>query len=156
MRRLLKNRLVILALCILFGLIASKVPGRLTITRTSSVKYRVFWTMGADTGKLKKGRYLRANHSLELPQYKCSPCSIVKKVGCMPGDRLDVKDGMFFCNDEFLCKAMAINGIDYFHHAGAIPAGHLFVMGDSKNSYDSRYFGLISFEDIDALLIPIF
>ena len=148
-----KKRLIIAGLCLLVGFLAGQVPARITINKTGSVKHHVFWSLKPDPAKFWHGQYVRANTFLELPGYDCDPCSIVKKVGCRAGDHLDVQDGRFFCNTRPICEVMA--GHEPFDFSGTVPEGKIFLIGDSPNSYDSRYFGFIEEEAIDAILRPI-
>jgi conjugal transfer pilin signal peptidase TrbI len=148
-----KKRLLIAGLCLLVGYVAGQVPPRITINKTGSVKYHFFWSLSPDPAKLSHGQYVRANVNLVLPGYDCAPCSIVKKVGCRAGEHLESQGSRFFCNTQPLCEAMA--GHDPFYFSGIIPEGKVFLIGDSPNSYDSRYFGFIEKGAIDAILRPI-
>jgi conjugal transfer pilin signal peptidase TrbI len=156
MTRLSKKQWLLTIGCIALGYMASFIPGRITITKTDSVKYHFFWSNKADTTKLKSGDYIRFTKSLDVDWYDCAPCSMVKRVGCMSGEDLQIKGDSFFCQGKFIVKQ---NGSDQgkgFTFNGPIPPKHLFVIGDNDKSYDSRYFGFIKTEDIDANLIPIF
>ena len=148
------DRFIIAALCLITGFYAAKIPQRLTITKTKSVKHRIFWSVKPDLKKLAYGKYIRAMVHLDLPKFKCDPCSIVKKVGCKAGDHLEEQGGGFRCNGTTICHVK--EGKDPFKFNGVIPDGSVFLIGDSLDSYDSRYFGFIDEEDIDAFLIPIF
>jgi hypothetical protein len=126
---------------------------RLTVTVTDSVKHRVFWSYPYDPQKIVQGQYVRANTHLDLPQVSCDPCSIVKKVGCRAGDLLSSRGGQFFCNAVPICKALP--GNEPFEFNGSVPEGKVFLIGDSPNSYDSRYFGFVDEGAIDAILRPL-
>jgi signal peptidase I/conjugal transfer pilin signal peptidase TrbI len=66
----------------------------------------------------------------------------------------------FFCNGEFLgvAKDYSRKGekMQFFAFNGKIPRGFMFVMGEHKDSYDSRYFGLKEKSRIRAKLYPIY
>ncbi len=84
---------------------------------------------------------------------------LVKQVACLPGDRLTVKGRKFYCNGRYLCtaKIKALDGekIKHFKFNGVIPKGYFFAYGKDKNSYDSRYYGLVPIKDITAVAEPI-
>ena len=154
MKKPSKKQWMIVFLCILAGFFAAKIPRHITISKTTSVKPSVFWTLSADFRKIKKGHYVRAVADIELPHFKCNPCSIVKRVGCLAGDHLSEKDGSFFCNDKLIAKVQ--DGMKHFAFNGTVPIGQYFLIGDNPKSYDSRYCGFIAKEAIDARLIPLF
>lgn len=156
MTKLSKKQWLLAIVCIILGYMASFIPGRITITKTDSVKYHIFWSVKANAAKLKRGDYIRFKKSINLDWYECDPCSIVKRVGCMPGEDLQKKGDSFFCQGEFIAKQNGEVKQRSFTYNGKIPPQHLFVIGDNQKSYDSRYFGFIKTEDIDANLIPIF
>ncbi len=66
---------------------------------------------------------------------------LVKRVACLPGERLLVGRGQAVCEGEVLGRLRTEPPPVEFE--GVIPEGKLFVMGDSEDSFDSRYFGLI-------------
>jgi type IV secretory pathway protease TraF len=148
-----KKRLIIAGLCLLAGFFTAKITERITITGNNSVKYTLFWHSAPDVTKMVPGQYVRLKAPMELPGYNCNPCNITKKVGCRSGDHLKNQDGRFFCNERLICEA--ITGHEAFGFSGIIPEGMVFIVGDSPDSYDSRYFGFIEEGDIDAILHPI-
>jgi conjugal transfer pilin signal peptidase TrbI len=148
-----KKRLIIAGLCLLAGYFTAKIVERITITGNHSVKYTLFWHSAPDVAKIVHGQYVRLKAPVALPGYNCKPCNITKKVGCRAGDHLVNKGGRFFCNDKLICKALT--GHEPFDFSGTIPDGKVFLIGDSQDSYDSRYFGFIEEGDIDAILRPI-
>ena len=133
-------------------LIGMAIPGHLTITKTNSVKHNLFWEINRKTPK--KGDYVRL--PLYEPKVGCEPCSIVKRIGCLPGDRLVSEGIKYYCNDEYLGQCETGNNIEPFKFSGAVPSGMVFLVGDRDKSYDSRYFGFKQITDIETVLYPIF
>lgn len=148
-----KNQKIMIGMFIGGFILVALIPMRLTVVVTNSVKYRVFWSYSPDPLKYVHGQYVRANTHKNLPGVSCDPCSIVKKVGCQAGDHLSCQEGQFFCNTVPICKALP--GIKPFEFNGTVPEGKVFLIGDSLDSYDSRYFGFIEEGAIDAILSPI-
>jgi conjugal transfer pilin signal peptidase TrbI len=144
-----KNQKIIIGMLILNALISS----RITVNYTKSLKHRVFWNSPYDPTKIVHGQYVRFNTSMDLPQASCDPCIIVKKVGCRAGDNLRSEGGGFYCNSAQICKALP--GKETFEFNGMVPEGKVFLIGDSLDSYDSRYFGFVDEGDINAILRPL-
>ena len=66
----------------------------------------------------------------------------------------------FFCNGEYLVRAkdFSLKGepLQHFTFNGPVPKGFMFVMGQHKDSFDSRYFGFVEKSRILAKAYPIF
>ncbi len=81
---------------------------------------------------------------------------LVKKVVCMEGDHLVVKDREYYCNGKYLCTAKKFSRrgerLENFKFNGKIPQGMLFLMGPHKDSYDSRYYGFIPIDKVSKVL----
>lgn len=83
--------------------------------------------------------------------------NFIKKVACMPGDELSVRESVYFCNGIMIGVAKNSDSqgrkVDKFFYTGEIPEGKYFVMGSSTNSYDSRYWGFVDREDVIGVSI---
>ncbi len=77
----------------------------------------------------------------------------IKRIIALPNDKVDIKDGKVFVNDEPIDDKYVFEEIDKYGDSLplTVPEGQYFVLGDNRNnSYDSRYLdvGTIKREDI--------
>ncbi len=78
---------------------------------------------------------------------------LIKRVVGLPGDNVEVRDGVLFVNGEhreepYLNRQFPDSG---FYGPTTVPPNHLFMMGDNRaNSRDSRFFGPIPYENIEG------
>jgi signal peptidase I len=78
---------------------------------------------------------------------------LIKRVVGVPGDKISVRGGRLFVNDElqrepYVNKKMPDRS---FAAPTTVPQKHIFVMGDNRaNSQDSRVFGPVPKENIEG------
>jgi conjugal transfer pilin signal peptidase TrbI len=137
------------------------IPRHIGISLTPSLAHRIFW-VSRNPQHVGRGDYVFFEDA-ELARKVGKPehPNIFKIIGCDEGDTLTVDaEKRFFCNGEFLgvAKDYSLKGekVDSFAFNGKIPRGFMFVMGEHKDSYDSRYFGLKEKSRVRAKLYPIF
>jgi len=137
------------------------IPRRIGIILTPSLAHRIFW-VSKDPQQVGRGDYVFFEDA-ELARKVGKPehPNIFKIIRCDEGDTLTVDaEKRFFCNGEFLgaAKDYSLKGenMSHFVFNGKIPNGFMFVMGEHKDSYDSRYFGLKEKIRVRAKLHPIF
>ncbi len=136
----------------------------LSLSATDSVGYHLFY-ITKHFKKIKRWDYVlfpmpKSNiKEIQKETRTFKTRILVKQVACLPGDRLTVKGRKFYCNGRYLCtaKIKALDGekIKHFKFNGVIPKGYFFAYGKDKNSYDSRYYGLVPIKDITAVAEPI-
>ena len=141
--------LVMLCISLLVGM---AIPGHLTITKTRSVKYHLFWEIDRKTPQ--KGDYVRL--PLFEPKVGCAPCSIVKRSAVCQEIGWSVKVLNTTATASFWVNAKTGKNIAPFQFSGTVPPGMVFLVGDRDNSYDSRYFGFKQIADIETVLFPLF
>jgi len=95
--------------------------------------------------------------SLFIDDYKSifdrslAPRRYVKRVVGLPGDEIDIRDGLVYLNGEVLIEDY-VKGSTYtadYSFPMVVPDGFLFVLGDNREvSRDSRAFGPIKQESV--------
>jgi signal peptidase I/conjugal transfer pilin signal peptidase TrbI len=143
-------------------------PSKLVIGYGNSVKHKVFWKVPMEA--LSYDSYVVVKTPKEDPFARGE--NLIKRVGCREGDELLIKGKEYYCVKKggkevfFLgvAKERSMSGIkvEQFNPCNVdpcrveVPSEHVFVIGDHKDSYDSRYFGWVPYERIIAVARPIF
>lgn len=74
----------------------------------------------------------------------------IKRVVALAGDTVEVRDGRLYVNGEPQEEPFIKDEMDSPFRKERVPEGHVFVMGDNRNSSgDSRVFGPV---EVDSLL----
>ncbi|HAM52308.1 MAG TPA: hypothetical protein DCP92_17035 [Nitrospiraceae bacterium] len=75
----------------------------------------------------------------------------VKKLGCAEGEQLESAgpEGRdFYCNGQYLgtAKHFSKTGkpLKTFQYKGVVPKGYLFAIGETRDSYDSKFWGFVN------------
>lgn len=155
-----KKKIQLGALFIIIFLIGSAIPSKFALTTTESVGHTLFFLHRMPAGEVLKKDYVLFEIKDPMVQGG-KQTTIVKRVSCVEGETLRVKGSDYFCNGNELIarakeKSMSGQALKAFQFDGTIPKGFVFVAGDNPNSYDSRYFGLVSINAIKAKAYPIF
>ena len=136
-------------------------PYKFSVTLTPSLKHRVYWLV-RNPERVVRGDYVLFRHRelTSLVGMKKSE-DVLKIVGCNEGELLTVDcQKRFYCNGDYLVRAkdVSLKGEPLRHFAfnGPVPAGFMFVMGQHRDSYDSRYFGFVEKSRIKAKAYPLF
>jgi len=73
----------------------------------------------------------------------------VKRVIGLPGEKVEIRDGKVFINEEELNEPYELEKPDYTYGPIVVPEGSFFVLGDNRNnSKDSHYWGVLSNQNI--------
>ena len=83
---------------------------------------------------------------------------LVKRLGCVEGQYLSRIGNQFYCDGKQIAHSMLRDShgksMPFFSYTGVIPEKKAFAVGDTANSYDSRYWGFINLSETEKL-IPI-
>jgi type IV secretory pathway protease TraF len=136
-----------MVLCLAF-LGGWNIPSRFAYTLTQSVDYWLFFIVERQPAQVEKGDYVLIDFDTSIYPDKSLPPRAIKRVACRGGQFLENRGNEYFCAGQYLGRAKdyTMNGTptNKFIFSGAIPKGHVFVIGSHPDSYDSRYFGLIA------------
>ncbi|MFH7319294.1 S26 family signal peptidase [Desulfurivibrio sp. D14AmB] len=143
-----KGFLLVMLVAVLLGAI---LPSRLSLALGESVRHKLFFLGGRPV-----------EHRIQAGDYLVFPYDghrLTKFAACLPGDRLNVIEGEFFCNGEFLGRALTVNSLGeplpQWQFNGVVPTGRVFMSGHHQRSYDSRYMGFIDIEEITHKAYPL-
>jgi signal peptidase I len=78
--------------------------------------------------------------------------ALIKRVVAVPGDTLEIRDGVIYINDQVVTEDYVVNEpcLDFCHRATEVlPEDAYMVLGDNRNrSHDGRAWGYISRDDV--------
>lgn len=164
MRTVLKNfsrnevcQIAMIASAFAIGLL---IPSRISVTITPSLQHRVFLVADlTDPREIRKDVYVL--FILRSPKiFGGKPTPAIKFVGCAGGEHLEQKERDYYCNGIYLGRAkdfsLAGEKLNRFQYDGRVPDDSIFVLGQHKDSYDSRYFGFIKKKDVKKIAYPLF
>ncbi len=78
-----------------------------------------------------------------------SDIALIKRVIGIPGDKIEVKDGNLYLNDQIQNKFITDKNINYSIGPLIVPENSLWVMGDNRNnSLDSHVWGPLPYKKI--------
>ncbi len=131
---------------------------RIAITTSPSLINRVFFLDNRPELKIEKGDYVLFTKSYSLIN-EGKPLRVIKKIACLEGDMFRNLGKKYYCNGEYLgmAKEESIQGekLNNFLYDGEVPEVKLVVWGYSKDSLDTRYFGFLEREKVEAIAHPI-
>ena len=152
-----------LALAAVFGVMFLS-PLHASVVRHSSVWYKfVIWADAAPEFKPNLGDYVLVPWKGKDPNDAGleDGTILTKRVGCLPGETIRIEDAnVFYCNDRYLGHSLGKMPVSQktlapfpYEPDQAVPEGYVFLIGDTANSYDSRYLGLFPASQIQGKVI---
>lgn len=135
-------------------------PPHLNVTVTPSLGKRIFFLAGKPAqGEIARGDYVVFTE--EHPWSGVASSRMTKRVACQPGDRLSVTDSLdYYCNETYLGRALSEDSagmaLPRFVYDGPIPPDHYFLSGGHPRSYDSRYYGLVTYDRFEHKAVALF
>jgi len=105
-----------------------------------------------------KGEYF-AFRFLSVPNEPRYGRSFVKRLGCVEGEYLENIGRQFYCNGEYLGAAKEISRegkpLGIFEYKGIIPKGRYFAIGETLDSYDSKFWGFVRSEWVIGTVLKV-
>ena len=130
-------------------------PAHISVALTPSLGYHVFFLTAKGKEPFKVGDYLLFAKKVDIAKID----RLLKKVGCIPGQRLTVVNGEYNCDGQILGQALSSDSkgkpLPQFVFNGQVPDGSLFMVGPHPRSYDSRYFGFIHADSVLNKAYPL-
>jgi len=135
------------------------IPSRFAVSITPSTEHRIFFLKkGPPPGELKKGAYVMLNIRSEYVDHG-TPRLVIKRIACSGGEVLNAVGRSFYCDGREIAvaKDLSLKGeeLPRFHYRGKIPVDAVFVTGQHRDSFDSRYFGFVRNEEVKAVAYPL-
>lgn len=136
------------------------IPSRFAVTLTPSTEHRVFFLKkGPSTGELQKGVYVMLDIRSEYVDHG-TPRRVIKRIACTARRELNVIGHDFYCDGREIAvaKDFSLKGkeLPRFLYNGEIPSDAVFVTGQHRDSFDSRYFGFVRKTEVKAIAYPLF
>jgi hypothetical protein len=129
-------------------------PVRWAYAMHHSIDYNLVWWV-ADTEAWRDAEYVMVKWRGADPQHQGieDGMTLVKRVGCRPGGLLSTREAMVYCDGVFLGIALRDvvsrdRKLTQFVFNGPVPTGKVYLIGDSADSYDSRYFGFVNTDQV--------
>lgn len=135
--------------CLALG---SYITNHVLIPATHSISPKLLWKTGDKP--TQQNEYMLFEHvDAYLPE---GETHLVKRLGCIEGQYLTRLNYQFYCDGKEIALAHAEDStgkrLPIFEFTGVIPAGKAFAVGDTDNSYDSRYWGFIDISQAQRVL----
>ncbi|MEN6317915.1 MAG: S26 family signal peptidase [Syntrophaceae bacterium] len=159
-----KRAIIALAVMIPVVILCLWTGKKIFYSLSPSLGYRLFWLTPVTSGQeIQIGEYVlfpapkvfSQLAGIKLPD----SATAMKRLMCKNGQTLTVKDRDFFCDNNFIgaAKEKTLLGkpLPLFVYNGVIPDGKLFVMGNHRDSFDSRYIGFIDRTSVEATGTPL-
>jgi conjugal transfer pilin signal peptidase TrbI len=138
-------------------------PSLLLVSTSPSLDHRVFLRLALEGHKGQRhGEYLVFSHpgGAHIHQRLHQGNDLlIKLVGCRPGEKLTIENGLVSCQGIPLGEQLETDGqgrkLPHFTYDGIVPPGKYFMIGSHERSYDSRYFGFIDEQQFRYRAIPL-
>lgn len=145
------------------GLVLIALRGTIAINISESLPVGIYLQKGSED--VKRGDIVlfystRINQDAAERGYIRKGSKLGKRVVAIEGDHLQTGKKTIIKGQVISTKIQLKDSqnrpMEIFEYQGKVPPGHIFVIGDTPGSYDSRYYGFVQKSDIQKKLKPIF
>lgn len=134
---------------LLLALLLSHFVAQGTVVHGQSMEPNLHTDQRVIIEKLSYHFYLPQRGDVVVLDVADSEIPLIKRVVGLPGETVEVRDNCVYVDGQVLQEPYLTATTQRDYGPVAIPAGHVFVMGDNRgNSRDSRSFGPVSLEQI--------
>ena len=158
-----KEKRMMVGLFILFMVVLT-IENHILVALTPSTGKRVFFAYKPSSPVFRTGDYVTFNEKSRLDMFVKKGDlknihTLVKQIGCSPGERLTKQKRNWYCNNKYMGTALMADSkghrLPQFNFAGVVPAGRYFVIGTNPRSFDSKYYGFIHADEIIYKAVPL-
>lgn len=146
----------ILCICGVFG-IAYYCSQNLLINPSNSIETGIY--RNALINDFSKGNYVSYKPSSKFQKYieanynlkkKAKEVTVLKKIVAAEGDVIEIKDYNIYINGENMGKIVKLKGLteNLADSRKVLLKDEFFLMGETPDSFDSRYFGTVKRKEI--------
>jgi type IV secretory pathway protease TraF len=153
-----KKRVIVIAITVLCVACLSSMTSKMVYAISGSLNYKLFWK--SDDMELRDHRYIM--FLFHGDEYYPDEANFIKRIACLPGQKLAYNGSAWSCDNALLRNGEYTYDTDRvgkklprFCFSGIIPDDRFFVLGDSPDSYDSKYWGFVERDSILYTLDPI-
>jgi conjugative transfer signal peptidase TraF len=150
-------------LCILSGVIALYIlRGSVAINISDSLPRGIFFLTAPtdlDREDLILFQHSTADSLAAIRGYVRGGAPLGKRIAALPGDQVSVGERVIVNGRNAAAPAPGLDSrgraMERFTYHGTVPQGAVFVLGDTPDSFDSRYYGFVQKADITNTLQPL-
>ena len=146
----------ILCICGVFG-VAYYCSQNLLINPSNSIETGIY--RNALINDFSKGNYVSYKPSSKFQKYieanynlkkKAKEVTVLKKIVAAEGDVIEIKDYNIYINGENMGKIVKLKGLteNLADSRKVLLKDEFFLMGETPDSFDSRYFGTVKRKEI--------
>lgn len=145
------RNVVLVAMTLVCLAFSSWLTSHLSVILSPSIPYKLTFISGG-TVRL----YDYAQYHLRHPLLGDKTNNITKQVACIHPQHLETRGRELFCAGVPLgeAKTHTLDGrpMPLFNFNGDIPEGKAYLRGQGKDSFDSRYWGLVDIKDLTRVV----
>lgn len=146
-----KKNIILVGMTLLCLAFSNWLTSHLSVILSPSIPYKLTFISG---GTIRPYDY--AQYDLRHPLLGDKTSNITKQVACIHPQHLVTRGRQLFCSGVPLgeAKTHTLDGrpMPLFQFNGEIPEGKAYLRGQGKDSFDSRYWGLVDIHELTKVV----